>query len=478
MKTNILQGTILRVVNKNSPGGKLFFILSGTLILMGAAFYNGFPLVFSDTGMYIKAGMEGFVPVDRPIFYGLLIRVFAFVDLWGIIFFQSPLLAYLLWSTAQICQPKMQGTLFLTLLFALSFISSVSWYSGQLMPDIWIAIVCLAFFVLRNNNELSLLQNLLAGCSLGIGLMVHFSHLAVFLLAFGGTLLYDLLRGKVRQRLRVHLVLSITLITAIFGTAGLNSRYGSGFQLAAGSNTFYMGWLLDAGILERYLRETSQDPGSIWAIDPSDLPENSRELLWAPESIIQKAGGWEIASQENSRIIRDILLNPKYWPALVQQIFTSTVSQVLQNDVGSGLQSTWYRRPGSPPYDQIAIHFHEALHPYLNSRQNGNLWEQELNFNTINVINRLSMFLSVLLILSSFNSRLQDIISDELKRLRNIVLLFVLANALVCAAMANVYDRLQSRISWLLIFVGMLIIMELIEHYLSRSNRSDRIEST
>ncbi|MCB9246587.1 MAG: hypothetical protein H6606_09175 [Flavobacteriales bacterium] len=463
-------------MNKNSPGGKLFFLLLGALVLMGAAFYNGFPLVFSDTGMYIKSGMEGFVPVDRPILYGLLIRGFAFVDLWGLIFFQSFTLSYLLWSSLP--KPNMKGIVFLILLVLLSFFSSVSWYCGQLMPDIWIAIACLAFFVLYAMKEPPVLRQLTVALILCISLMVHFSHLAIFLVVLVVTGLYDLRSRKFRERLRVYLFFLAVLIASILGTAGLNAQYEKGFQFATGSNTFYMGWLLDAGILDRYLSETTQDPGSIWAVDPSDLPPTSRELLWSPESIVQQAGGWEVAAEENGRIIRDILGNPKYWPQLIRHIFISTAGQVLQNDVGSGLPSTWYRREGSPPFDQIAIHFPGSLRPYLNSRQNGNLWEQELNFNTINAYNRLLIFLSALLILGSYTSRIQDIISEGLKKLRNVALLFIVSNAVVCAGLANVYDRLQSRISWLLILVGILIIMELFAHFvLTRLHQRDWMQS-
>ncbi|MFK8101257.1 MAG: hypothetical protein AB8G15_01985, partial [Saprospiraceae bacterium] len=53
---------------------KLLTILLGTIILLFVAFYNGYPLVYSDTGTYIQSGFELFVPVDRPLTYGLFLR--------------------------------------------------------------------------------------------------------------------------------------------------------------------------------------------------------------------------------------------------------------------------------------------------------------------------------------------------------------------------------------------------------------------
>ena len=74
-------------------------ILFGTFILLAVALFNGYPLVYSDSGTYIKSGIEGFVPPDRPIIYGLFIAFFSFeYSLWLVILAQNLLTAFVLFE--------------------------------------------------------------------------------------------------------------------------------------------------------------------------------------------------------------------------------------------------------------------------------------------------------------------------------------------------------------------------------------------
>jgi hypothetical protein len=53
----------------------ILFVTLGALGLMLDAIYNGYPLVYSDTSTYLASGFELQTPVDRPITYGLFIRL-------------------------------------------------------------------------------------------------------------------------------------------------------------------------------------------------------------------------------------------------------------------------------------------------------------------------------------------------------------------------------------------------------------------
>src|SRR5256885_2067744 len=73
-------------------------VVIGALLLMSDAFYNGCPIVNSDTSTYLASGFELETPFDRPIPYGLFIRVFSFngAPLWTVIFFQACVISYLI----------------------------------------------------------------------------------------------------------------------------------------------------------------------------------------------------------------------------------------------------------------------------------------------------------------------------------------------------------------------------------------------
>lgn len=54
------------------------WIIFGAFIIAFVGLFNGYPLVYSDTGTYIYSGFDRFIPADRPIVYGLFLKFFSF----------------------------------------------------------------------------------------------------------------------------------------------------------------------------------------------------------------------------------------------------------------------------------------------------------------------------------------------------------------------------------------------------------------
>ena len=52
-------------------------IVAGALLLQWVAIANGFPLLFADSGGYLRVGTELHYLPDRPIVYGLMIAPLA-----------------------------------------------------------------------------------------------------------------------------------------------------------------------------------------------------------------------------------------------------------------------------------------------------------------------------------------------------------------------------------------------------------------
>jgi hypothetical protein len=64
-------------------------ILFSALLLSWPAFYNAYPLVFSDTGTYLAQAMERFLGWDRPVFYSFfLLPLHWSLTLWPVIPFR------------------------------------------------------------------------------------------------------------------------------------------------------------------------------------------------------------------------------------------------------------------------------------------------------------------------------------------------------------------------------------------------------
>ena len=84
----------------NQYPGKLFrcflFLLS-LVALLWPALYNGFPLVYPDTGAYISSGLRLSVHPDRPVGYGLFILFSSMgISLWFVVVAQALMLNWLI----------------------------------------------------------------------------------------------------------------------------------------------------------------------------------------------------------------------------------------------------------------------------------------------------------------------------------------------------------------------------------------------
>src|SRR6056297_1608751 len=78
---------------------KLLSIGIGTVILSIVGLFNGYPLVYSDTGTYIYSGFNYFIPNDRPVSYGLFIKFFSLsYSAWFVILIQNLITAFVLFE--------------------------------------------------------------------------------------------------------------------------------------------------------------------------------------------------------------------------------------------------------------------------------------------------------------------------------------------------------------------------------------------
>lgn len=60
-------------MNNQTLIAKITWVIVLLFVLMIPCIYNAFPLVTSDSGTYIASGIQGWVPIDRPLFYGLFV---------------------------------------------------------------------------------------------------------------------------------------------------------------------------------------------------------------------------------------------------------------------------------------------------------------------------------------------------------------------------------------------------------------------
>lgn len=425
------------------------------------AFYNGYPLVYSDTGSYMFGGMDLVLPKDRPIMYGLFIHFFSLnFSLWMVICAQALIVFFVLWQVFKLAANSPVSKRFFILSMALlSWFTGLGWYTSQLMPDIFTIITLSTILLLLFREKHSVTQNIIFSIVLIFSMNTHFSN---YLIA-SGTIFILLVFSRHRRFLDIRKEISfrlpiIAIIVAIAVGSTTNFVIGKTFKISQNSHVFLMGKMLDSGVLKSFLDDNCATKKYSLCDCKNVLPESSRNLLWDVDSPLQRNGDWKNSEEDYNRVLAGIATSPKHLSLFLYNDIWSFITQLFQNDLGSGLVSNWYGDPTSPPYTAISKYFPYELNQYKQSRQNTNLWEQNLDLKLINYINFFLLLTSTMIIINQlFLSSKRTQYNSKTRIVIFTLLIGIVINAIVISSLANVYDRLQARVSWALIFCAFLL---------------------
>lgn len=439
---------------------RLLFYLFAPLIFLIPAFYNGYPLVYSDSGTYIRSGIELIIPSDRPIMYGLIIHAVDFnFTLWPIVYIQAFLVNLILWKILSEITKKFSYKKYIVFIIPLSYLSSLGWYTSQIMPDIFTFLSIGSSILLFLEKKQILWKKVLYSLILIVSINVHFSNFPIVFITM--IVMFIVLKWKKIPLVKYSIITPIiALFSSIICGIFINLAIGNTTKISQGSHVYLMGKMLDSGVLKSFLDDKCKTKEYIFCSCKDSLPIDNRDLLWNYNGPLYQHGGWDKTSKPYNQILIDILTSPKHCSLFLYNSFISTITQLFQNNLGSGLEGTYFRQMDSPPTIEINKHYQFELNQYLQSRQNGNLWGQELNIDTPNFLQNILFYLSSFFILLFFLSKsIREILSLKLKILVVFLLISVFSNALVVSSLANIYDRLQSRISWVIIFSFVLIVV-------------------
>jgi hypothetical protein len=451
---------------------KIFFYIIGSFTLLIPAFYNGYPLVYSDTGSYVFNGMELTIPKDRPTMYGLFIHLFSLnFSLWLVIFMQSFIVFYVLWHVFKLAtKPSISKWFFILSMALMSWFTGLGWYTSQIMPDIFTIVTLCTIVLLLFKKNYSWLQTIFFSVLLIFSMNTHFSNYPIATITI--LILFVVTRRNVtpyaKKEVSFRLPVLITILAIVVGSM-TNFIVGNTFKVSQNSHVFLMGKMLDSGVLKSFLDDHCATKNYALCDCKNTLPETSRNLLWDANSPLQKNGDWKNSEASYNEILIDIASSPKHLSLFLYNDFCSSITQLFQNDVGSGVISSWYSDPTSTPYQAVSKYFPFELNQYKQSRQNTNLWEQNLDLTLINFINFFLLIIAlIILIYVFFVSKTGRHYTVQTQIIIYTILIGIITNAIVTSSLANVYDRLQARVSWALVFCLLLLFTQ---HKTQISNR-------
>lgn len=446
---------------------KLLPVIAGAFIFMIFALYNKYPIVSGDATCYLDSAFNFTVPGERPVFYGLFIRLTSLgITVWGPVVAQCLLLSYLCIRFIRSILPQLPDLRVLAILLLVSMGTIAGWYVGQILPDIFTAILFLALYLyLRADN--TRLQSIFLLGVIYTAIVVHYSHYMIatvfvgllLLAAWGYKSWLRPLRKKLLQLLALTLFCWLSLFTS-------NLVGGKGFVSSSSSHVFLMGKLAESGLLKQYLDDACPVKNYKICAYKDSLPPVAWEFVWdGAHSPVFKTGGWEANRTEYRAILGDIVSKPRYWPVMLYKSLGATLRQVVLCNIDESEELHWIKyEKDHPLYQALARYFPYEINGFTYARQNVKI---------LNIVFYDEVYVVVLL-LSSFACML--LLRGDLKktagRVYFLLILYLFVNAFATATFGNVLTRLNSRDIWLLPMANIVFI------YASVKARTGKKENT
>lgn len=431
-------------------------VLAGAVLLCLPAFWNRFPLMYSDTGAYLATAFENKLPLSRPTGYGLFIR---YTSLGGhlrlTLLAQGLLLAGMLWRAVVVALPACEPRKVYPLALGFSLgLTGMAWYTSQLMPDFMTGLVALAFFLLLYDRAARWWGMLGYGFLAFWFCFSHYSHSALLLGLCGTAFVLWLLQRwrKAGTTLSLGRVAwaAVPAFLAVFAYCYVNASHGHGWRTTRSSHVFTMARLSETGLLRDYLHETC--PERQWSLCPyaDSLPRVAADFIWRDDSPFKKTGYWENSGPQYDSLLSDFFSRGTYLRRYAMEAVKAGTLQMMELAVGEGL--TPYTEKSSP-YKFFERRMPEKLDAYRSSRQFGRVFDFSQETALLYIVVLVSMAAIVMVL--ALRGRGLD--GPSMALAMACVVAYVL-NAFVTGAFANVYSRLQARISWLIPLAFLILL--------------------
>ncbi len=430
-------------------------VLAAGLMLIWPAFWNGFPLVFADSGTYLGQALIGYVGWDRPPFYSLFLLVTDLrLSLWLPILVQGLVMAHLLSLVLRALGWAGPVPLLMAALGLAGF-TALPWFAAQLMPDIGTGMVVLALWLLGFRvNVLTRWERLWLWLLACAAVAMHQSHLplALGLCVVGGALLWR--RMGLRAARPALLRMAGPPLVAVLAIMSANFAAHGRLSISPFGSVFLATRMIYDGPAMNWLRQACPENGMRICPVLDRLGVGHNTFLWAPDSPLHhELGGAKAWAPEAGRIILATLAHD---PGGVAAAFLrNTWRQLGHAATGDGLEP-WPGVPGPEPL--IARFFPQELEAFRAARQyRGLLLPEARSVAPLHQAASLAGAVLLTLLLLLRGRRL----SPAGLALGLLVLAAILGNAMITGGLSGPAERYQARILWLLAFVPLPLALGL-----------------
>ena len=451
----------------SGPAGAILAVtIAGCALVLGAAaIWNGYPLVFPDTGVYLAQALEVRGDPSRPPFYSLfLLPLHTGISLWPVVFVQGGIAAGMICLTARTALGRQVSPAFLfVVVCVLSLLSSLPWHTGQILPDLFTSLLVLAVYVtVFGWNDLARGARLFTAGVLLACTAFHYSHLPLLALTGGVALAWAAWRQRSLHGLwRPFCVIAGGGLLAGAAFVSYNYVYAGRASLSLDGSKFLLARLIGDGTAVKFLQQACPTGGFALCGRMDGFQGDHNTFLWSeasPWRYVEQERGFLGARDEAAAVVRGTLRQfpleqaGRSFTNLKEQLVSFGTADTLCPCVGDSLVNR-----------VIARHFPGEHASYLDSRQS----RGPLPVAAIRAVHGPLVALSLvgcLAFLASLGLG-RNACGAAGERLGNLLLVIavgVVANAIITGVLSGPADRYGSRVIWLVVFAFLLVAFALV----------------
>lgn len=433
------------------------YLLGAMLLLSALAFVNRYPFVYSDTGTYIRSSFTLLPAADRPIGYSFIVRAVTWQStLWTVVLFQSAMIAWLLFEVLRKLLPAgvRVWRVHLFLMGVLMLCTSLPWYTAQIMPDVITPMIALVLYLLLFAPELGRWKRGYLWTCLFFFLISHNSHVAMMAIMLLGLVVFGYFHRRSIPNLRYWMGLGTAtaiLVAGLVFVSWYNHRHGLPARFSPAAHVFLTGRLSENNLLRDFLDEHCDERGYPLCRYKEELPDVPGDFIWPDNNIAGRLNGNMVVTDSLlAPMVRDLLTDPEYLGRYIRSCVVSTIVQFFQVTTNSGLVS--YHKD-SAPFIEVEKRLRWERSSYITSYQAYSDWDLQLVDRVVHVAFFLALFMLIWTWPEWWNRA-------EWRVFIVLVFAWVLLNAAVTSSLANVYDRLQSRVAWMIVMLACLALLQ------------------
>lgn len=416
---------------------------------MSAALWNGYPIVYSDTASYIISGFHLETLIDRPITYGLFIRVCGFNgwSLWSVVLAQSLILAHVIGLSLKSIGIE-RSIARAAIIVPTALLTGLPFVCGQIITDVFTPVLLFTLYLLLLAKGLpKRTRNTLFALFL-LSFAMHMSHVAITALI----LAVVLVARRSLERRSFHSpswsTLGMIVLLAVTGTLAM------GTALAKSKNSFFAARMAEAGILQRYLETHCGEVQFKLCGRLGSIPYDANDFLWDENTPLNVYANRQELEDELGRIARGSFSEPALAWMHVMAAASTIGIQFTRFAVGDGNGAFGKETVLN---ERISLFFPSEAEHFNSAQQMGGTRFQEplivanTFYNTVMVL-----ALATLTVFWAFQRK--TLATGSASRLIGFLLLGMVLNLCVNAGLVMVADRFGTKTAWIVPFCALLML--------------------